>query len=300
MNERSELAKAAKSLLSEPPSELEQPPADSGAEVQDVQAQEQEAAPKAEAEKQETLEASDTEANPNLHKVKVDGQEVEVDYDELLKGYSRESHYQKKSKELSKERDDFTLKAKELEDSINDAQLVINDETAKLNSAEMRELREDDPEQYLREVERIENKVEKFQKLKEKQQAEAQQKEQARIAKEREMLFEMNPHWNDDEETMNKEVAEILGALESNGFSNEETRNITEARMFEIGKKLARLDKIESVDLESKKVTEKPASVKPNATGQNDVSESKSKKEVLYKTLRTGSLRDASKALTQT
>jgi len=300
MNERSELAKAAKSLLSEPPSELEQPPADSGAEAQEVQVKEQDAAPKAQEASQETLENSDTEDAPNMHKVKIDGEEVEVDYDELLKGYSRESHYQKKSKELSKERDDFTLKAKELEDSINDAQLVINDETAKLNSAEMRELREDDPEQYLREVERIENKVEKFQKLKEKQQAEAQQKEQARIAKEREALFEAFPHWNGDEEVMGKESGELLKTLGDLGFSETELQEITDHRLFVLASKANKFDKIDSVDLESKKITEKPASVKPNAKGQNDVSESKSKKDALYKTLRTGSLRDASKALTQT
>lgn len=37
----------------------------------------------------------------NLHKVKVDGEEVEVDYDELLNGYSRQSDYTKKTQNLA-------------------------------------------------------------------------------------------------------------------------------------------------------------------------------------------------------
>ena len=99
---------------------------------------------------------------------------------------------------------------------------------------------------------------------------------------------------------MGKESGELLKTLGDLGFSETELQEITDHRLFVLASKAYKFDKIDSVDLESKKVTEKPASVKPNAKGQNDVSESKSKKEVLYKTLRTGSLRDASKALTQT
>lgn len=254
----------AANLLSTKPSEHSLPPAEEKVEGQEAQAK-QEAQPEVKQEKQETPEAkasSDTEAKPNLHKVKVDGEELEVDYDELLKGYSRESHYQRKAKELSKEKETISLKAKELDDSINDAKLIIEDERSKLDSDEMKALREDDPDRYLREVDRINAKVQKYEKLKEKKENEAKLKADEKLAKERELLFEAFPEWS-DENVMKKEAEVILKSLEDNGFSKDELETLTDHRLFVLAKKAMKYDELESMDLDKKVEQKKLKGVDP-------------------------------------
>lgn len=54
-----------------------------------------------------------------------------------LKGYSREQHYQKKAKDLATDRESIAEKTQTLDKRIQDAELVINDELAKLDSEDM-------------------------------------------------------------------------------------------------------------------------------------------------------------------
>ena len=62
---------------------------------------EEEAEEESEAESEESDEEDEEEL---LYAVKVDGEEQEVSLDELLKGYSRQSDYTKKTQELSSDR----------------------------------------------------------------------------------------------------------------------------------------------------------------------------------------------------
>lgn len=73
----------ATKLLSTPVIEQETlPPETQATEGQEAPAA-QEASPEAQTNELETLPPSDTETPPEMHKVKVDGEEIEVDYDEL-------------------------------------------------------------------------------------------------------------------------------------------------------------------------------------------------------------------------
>jgi len=289
----SSVIEAAK-LLSTPPSELEKPPAKVESEVQDVQAKEQEAKPQVKEAKQETLK-SDTESEPNLHKVKVDGEELEVDYEELKKGYSREQHYQKKAKELAKERESIEAKTSELDSKIQDAQLIVNDELAKLDSPEFKALREDDPEQYLRELDRINAKVEKFNKLKASRDTEFKAKNDKLVAKERAALLEVFPEWSDPE-IMAKEAAVLLKSMESMGYTSQELENITDHRMFVLANKAKKFDEIQSANLEAKIEKTIPKAAKPNASTRVNPEDNKIKsaRETFKK---TGNWKDAAKLL---
>ena len=64
---------------------------------------ESEAAPvEQETENTEVTEETQTESQePNLHRLKVNGQEIEVSLDELKAGYSRDSDYRQKTHSLS-------------------------------------------------------------------------------------------------------------------------------------------------------------------------------------------------------
>jgi hypothetical protein len=52
--------------------------------------------------------------DPNLHKVRVDGEEIEVPYDELLSGYSRFADYQRKTTALGEEKRAFEREREEV------------------------------------------------------------------------------------------------------------------------------------------------------------------------------------------
>lgn len=287
----------AAKLLSTPQGELEKPPAEVETEGQEALAT-QDATPEAKQEQSETPEAkakSDTETEIELHKVKVDGEELEVDYEELKKGYSREQHYQKKAKDLAKEREGIETKTTELDSKLNDAQLIINDELAKLESEEFKALKEDDPEQYLKEVDRINSKVDKFNKLKESRDTELQAKNDKLVAKEREALLEVFPEWSDPD-VMAKEAAVLLKSMEDLGFSTTELESLTDHRLFVLANKAKKLDDIQSANLEAKKEKTIPKAAKPSSSKTVNV-EDNHKKSVTDKFRKTGSFKDAAKLL---
>jgi len=287
----------AAKLLSTPQGELEKPPAEVETEGQEAPAK-QEASPEVKQEVSETPEAkadSDTEIQTELHKVKVDGEEMEVDYEELKKGYSREQHYQKKAKDLAKDRESIEAKTSELDSKIQDAQLIINDELAKLESAEFKALKEDDPEQYLKEVDRINSKVDKFNKLKESRDTELQAKTDQLVAKEREALFEVFPEWTDPE-IMTKEAAVLLQSMAEIGYTPQELENLTDHRMFVLANKAKKLDGLQTATLEAKKEKTIPKAAKPSAS-HTTKTEDNTVKSAKGEFRKTGSFKDAAKLL---
>jgi hypothetical protein len=287
----------AAKLLSTPRGELEKPPAEVEKEGQEAPAK-QEATPEVKQEAPETPEAkaeSDTETPIDLHKVKVDGEEVEVDYEELKKGYSREQHYQKKAKDLAKDRESIEAKTSELDSKLEDAQLIINDELAKLESPELLALKEGDPEQYLKEVDRINSKVDKFNKLKEGRDTELQAKTDKLVAKEREALLEVFPEWSDPE-IMAKEAAVLLKSMEDLGYTSQELENLTDHRMFVLANKAKKLDDIQSANLAAKKEVKIPKAAKPSAS-QTVNPEDNAVKSAKDKFKKSGSWKDAANLL---
>ena len=286
----------AAKLLSTPPSELEKPPAEVEVEAHGAQAKEHDATPEAKKAELETPpKGSDTDTPIELHKVKVDGEEIEVDEEELHKGYSRDQHYQKRMRDLAKERDGIESKTSELDSKIQDAQLIINDELAKLDSHDFKALKEDDPEQYLREMDRINSKVEKFNKLKASRETELQAKTDKLVAKERAALLEVFPEWSDPE-VMNKEAAVLLKAMEDMGYTSNELENLTDHRMFVLANKAKRFDEIQNANLEAKEEKTIPKAAKPNASRTINPEDNrvKSAKEMFKK---SGNWKDAAKLL---
>ena len=85
-------------------------PSESKPETQEVQESkaESEATPEQETENTEVTEETQTELEePNLHQLKVNGQEIEVSLDELKAGYSRDSDYRQKTHSLGMEKRDL-------------------------------------------------------------------------------------------------------------------------------------------------------------------------------------------------
>ena len=116
-----------------------------------------EAAPvEQESENTEVTEETQTELEePNLHRLKVNGQEIEVSLDELKAGYSRASDYRQKTHSLSMEKRDlesqknslrqsYDAKLQELNDLLATADATVRQQQG---SADLQKLYEEDPTQ---------------------------------------------------------------------------------------------------------------------------------------------------------
>ena len=108
-------------------------PSESNPETQEVQESqvESETAQEQETENTEVTEQQQTELEePNLHQLKVNGQEIEVSLDELKAGYSRDSDYRQKTHALSLERKDLENQKNSLRQSYDSRLAELNDTIA--------------------------------------------------------------------------------------------------------------------------------------------------------------------------
>jgi hypothetical protein len=82
-------------------------------ELEDESEDEEEEEPESEEEQEETEE---------VYSVKVDGEEMEVSLDELIKGYSRQSDYTRKTQELASERNSMAAQQEQWANEIAETQ----------------------------------------------------------------------------------------------------------------------------------------------------------------------------------
>ena len=118
---------------------------------------ESEAAPvEQETENTEVTEETQTESQePNLHRLKVNGQEIEVSLDELKAGYSRDSDYRQKTHSLGMEKRDLESQKNSLRQSYDAKLTELNELIATADatvrqqqgSADLQKLYEEDPTQ---------------------------------------------------------------------------------------------------------------------------------------------------------
>ena len=105
-------------------------PSESTPEKQEVQESQSESKEtlEQESENTETTEEQPTELEtPELHRVKVQGQELEVSLDELKAGYSRDSDYRQKTHTLGMEKRDLETQKNSLRQTYDNRLSELND-----------------------------------------------------------------------------------------------------------------------------------------------------------------------------
>lgn len=238
----------------------------------------------------------DTEAEEPRYKVKVGGEEKEVTLDDLRKGYMMESDYRRKTSDVSKQREALEAKSAEIEQQLAEAKEVLEFEIQNLESPEMQELKEFDPQEYLKQFEKVQRKVDKFNKLKAKRQAEQAERQKEIAAKEYDALVTAIPEWI-DESVRNKEANEVFTKLRDLGFSDAELANMSDHRMFVIARKAMMLDRIKSQDIEAKKVKTPPKTQQPGTAKDSDTRQNSETKALRARVKQTGNMQDAAKLL---
>ena len=161
-------------------------------------------------------------------------------------------------------------------------------------------LKEDDPIEYVKLREDYRDGKEKMQALDQQRQmamqqqnAEAQKVQQEAVQAERYKMVEALPEWGDPDKQ--KELAtDVKNYALTQGFSEEELNSLIDHRSVLVLMKAAKYDALESADVKSKKLKNKPKVVR-SGKGVSSSGNEKSKRTARMKRLRgTGHIDDAS------
>lgn len=237
--EYGEKQKRSQSETAEPPPEVEaKAEAEDGAddEAEETASDEvEEASADDEAEKSPDAPEEDAEEQDDADKVytvKVDGKEMQVPLDELLKGYSRTADYTRKTEALAHERKSFHAEAEQVrEERAQYAQLLpalAQQLQASLPQQPDPALRETDPLAYVLEKDKYEEAVGRlnaaFSELQrvQSQQTEEQLKQvQASVSEARKRLPDLIPAWK-DEKAFERDRPKLREYGKKLGYSDQE------------------------------------------------------------------------------
>ena len=206
---------------------------------------ESEAAPKEEtSENTEVTEETQTELEePNLHQLKVNGQEIEVSLDELKAGYSRDSDYRQKTHSLGLEKRDLESQKNSLRQSYDTRLSELNDLIATADatvksqqgSQDLQRLYEEDPQAASKlDIQlRQQNTAIEEMKLKAKD-AYAKQYEDF-LSTQRELAAQKIPEYSDPKKADQFKYS-MRNSLRSYGFSDQEIGNLADHRFLMVAK----------------------------------------------------------------
>jgi len=254
-------------------------PAESEAQEDEEPAPEEEgesAAPDDEAEGTPPAD-EDAEQKPT-YKVKVDGEELDVPLDELLRGYSRTADYTRKTqaaaelrKTLEAEQEQVRAERSQYEQALSWVKSQL--EAAKQDEPDWKALLNEDPIEYVKQKELWRDRKEQLaaveaeqRKLAEQKQAEFRTALAARVKEETERLASLIPEWRDSK-TATSEKARLMEYGQKLGFSEQELAQVYDHRAVLMLRKAMLYDDLQASG--QKKLKEapstSPAAAKPGS-----------------------------------
>ena len=264
-------------------------------------------------EEPEEEESDDSEEVEELYAVTVNGEEHEVSLDELVKGYSRQSDYTRKTQEISEQRkeiEELTNKysaeilqiQNERQQYIDGLQQVMQssmDSLQQYANIDWEHLRETDPIAFVTKKDEAREAQLKVQQMHyAKEAAEARQAEEKKrlhqeaLVFERKALVEKLPDWGNPE-VQQSLASELQTYAGTQGFSEEELKSLIDHRSILVLRKAMLYDKANSSEVVKKKLKNKPKVVRAGS-GRGKQDTDKSKRTASMKRLRqTGRPEDA-------
>ena len=222
-------------------------------EAEDVEAVEEQPteaeAEETEAEEVTEEEVEETEPEETLYRVKVDGEEYDVNIEELKKNYQLEKSAQKRLQDAAEQRKQLSGKEASLEQERQKYEQVLQVYAQQLaqpqqamSQEQLAQLKADDPiayNTYLVEEQQRQNRLQAIQQ--EQQVVKSQQ-----LAKQADLLLDLIPSWR-DQGVAAKEKGELVGYLRNQGFSTEDINNATDARIVNMARKAQLYDNLQNL-----------------------------------------------------
>ena len=268
---------------------------------------------------EESDEAEETEEpeETTLYTVKVNGEDTEVTEDELIRGYSRQSDYTKKTQEIAEERraieaaqaqynSELATLQQERQQYVDALSQVIQSSMAGLeqyNDIDWPTLKVEDPIEYItkrdeyREMqENVRANQHRAAAVQQQQETEMRDVKKRVLQEEHGKLVSAVPEWGDPT-TQKKLATDIRTYAIDQGYTPEEIGGLVDHRSLIVLMKAQKYDALQKADIKSKKVKNKPKVVRAGS-GTKKTQEGRSKRRAQMKRLRgTGHLDDASALL---
>ena len=268
---------------------------------------ESEAAPaEQESENTEVTEETQTESQePNLHRLKVNGQEIEVSLDELKAGYSRDSDYRQKTHTLGMEKRDLEAQKNSLRQSYDAKLTELNELIATADatvrqqqgSQDLQRLYDEDPTQAAKlDYELRQRQVQLDDMRTKAKQAQAKQYSEF-LEAQRELAATKIPEYSDPNKADQFKLS-MRNSLRGYGFSDEEIGSLADHRFLMVAKDAMSYQSLKDKrPIVQKKVANAPKVVKSGVAKSSTSSGREQIRNKIGKVRKTGNIRDASSAI---
>ena len=235
-----------------------------------------------------------------LYTVKVDGEEMQVTSEELVKSYQLERAAQKRMQEAAELRKNSEAEMQALATQREKYGQALERIEAQLNSVQEQpkeywdKLYQEDPLEWAKQRDAYRDRKESLAKVQaerervnQEQQAQQMQQHQQYLVEQQERLLERIPEWRDEETAMREKQA-IITHAQRMGFSEQELATASDSRAIEVLRKAYLYDELmANKPAAQKKVKKAPKVVKsgtPKSKKQVNANRSKQALERLTKT----------------
>ena len=283
-------------------------PSESTPEKQEVQESQSESneTPEQESEKTETTEETPTELEtPELHRVKVQGQELEVSLDELKAGYSRDSDYRQKTHSLGMEKRDLETQKNSLRQTYDNRLSELNDliSTAdqfvqqKQGGQDLAKLYQEDPTEAARLDFQLRQEKQHIDSLKDKARIAQTKQYESYLDAQKELAATKIPEFSDPNKADSFKL-NMRNTLRDYGFNDQEIGSLADHRFLMVAKDaMSFKSQKDKRPIVSKKVANAPKVLKAGVARSN-ISSGREGVRNKIKTLRkTGHIKDAQSAI---
>ena len=290
------------------------------AEEEESQPVEEDESSEEEPEESEDEEGTDDQSEEEedlLYAVTVNGEEQEVTLDELLKGYSRQSDYTRKTQEISEQRKQADAAVQqhlaevgqirnERQQYMQTLQNIIDNSGQQFDQfidVDWDTLKETNPIEYVTKREEYREVQERISSLQQQQHAVAQKQAQdattlhARtLNQEHHRLVEVLPEWGDPEKQRELGV-EIRDYARTQGFADKEISDLIDHRSVLVLRKSMLYDKLNASDIKSKKLKNKPRVVRSGKGASKSTEKRSIRAKSMKRLQQTGHVDDAAALL---
>ena len=212
-------------------SEVEQQPETQPEEILEVSDEEQASEDENAIEEQET----------DLHQVIINGEKIDVDLDELKAGYQKDADYRRKTEEIAIEKRELKSEEDRLKnqystkmDDLNSLVVTLNAEINNdMNSKELDALWDEDPTEAARVDRKINKRKQSIQQAQQKLREHQESQFQEILKNEQKKLHLKHPVLADPIKG-NSVKSNIMGYLNSKGFTNDDVARIYDSRYFDV------------------------------------------------------------------
>lgn len=257
-------------------------------------------------------DAEEAPQRSQTFRVKVDGEEVEVPLEELLKGYSRTADYTRKTQAISqirKEAEAEAASAREERQRYAQTLQVLSQQLQQMQPPEIDwdKLYQENPVEWMRQRELARTRQEQMawvqsqqQALQQRQQIEEQEAQAKTLESERAKLLDALPEWREPEKARAEKAKIVEFATGKLGFTVDEISDLYDARAVLALRKAMLYDELQAKREQMRPtIRQKAKPMKGGAASSPQSTKVRTSKDALSRLAKSGSTRDAAAVFEQ-